>query len=103
RARWKLDQTEITKVEVIALKRSGAEWKMMLPDVVRTMADTFQRTLQIGNPEQKRVVPDAPSRAKDAANLQGTWRLVAEIAAGKKSDLTTTTSEWVIARDRVTA
>jgi len=44
RTRRKLDGAEMTKVEVIALKRSGTEWKMMLPDVVRTMAETFTRT-----------------------------------------------------------
>ena len=41
RTRWKFDGAETTKVEVIALKRSGTEWKMMLPDVVRIMAETF--------------------------------------------------------------
>ena len=46
RTRTKFDRSEMTKVEVIALKRSGTEWKMMLPDVVRIMAETFGRTGQ---------------------------------------------------------
>ena len=54
RTRTKNQGTEMTKVDVITLKRTGAEWKLMLPDVVRVMADTFKRTLQDGKPAEKR-------------------------------------------------
>jgi hypothetical protein len=61
RTRWKFDGAEMTKVDVIALKRSGTEWKMMLPDVVRTMAETFTRTgqnMQKSGPVIDRVKSD---------------------------------------------
>jgi hypothetical protein len=41
RVRQKFNGAELTKVDVVALKRSGTEWRMELPDVVRTLADTF--------------------------------------------------------------
>ena len=43
RTRRKTDRDDLSRVEVISLKRSGNEWKLMLPDVVRIMADTFKR------------------------------------------------------------
>jgi hypothetical protein len=46
RTRIKYPGTDLTKVDVVTVKRSGKEWKIMLPDVVRVMADTFRRTLQ---------------------------------------------------------
>ena len=61
RTRWKIDGTEMTKVEVIALKRSGTEWKVMLPDVIRIMAETFGRTeqnIQKSGPVKHTVNPD---------------------------------------------
>ena len=61
RTRRKFDRAEMTKVEVIALKRSGTEWKMMLPDVVRIMAETFGRTgqnTQKSGPVKDRADPD---------------------------------------------
>ncbi|HEV3145001.1 MAG TPA: hypothetical protein VGZ47_14010 [Gemmataceae bacterium] len=57
----KFGRADMTKVEVIALKRSGAEWKIMLPDVVRTMADTIRRTgqdVQKSGPVQDLPKPD---------------------------------------------
>jgi hypothetical protein len=48
RTRTKHGGREVTKVEVISLKRSGTEWKVLLPDAVREVADTFRRTLQKG-------------------------------------------------------
>jgi hypothetical protein len=57
----KIDRAELTNVEVIALKRSGTEWKLMLPDVVRTMADTFRRIgqdTQKSGPVKDRINPD---------------------------------------------
>jgi hypothetical protein len=52
---------EMTKVEVIALKRNGAEWKMVLPEVVRIMAETFGRAgqnTQKSGPDTDRADPD---------------------------------------------
>ena len=61
RTRRKFDRAEMTKVEVMALKRSGTEWKVMLPDVVRIMAETFTRTgqnTQKAGPVKNRADPD---------------------------------------------
>jgi hypothetical protein len=61
RTRRKIGRAEITKVEVVALKRSGTEWKMMLPDVVRIMAEMFTRTgqnTQKSGPVKDRADPD---------------------------------------------
>ena len=62
RTRWRFDGAEATKVEVIALKRSGTEWKMMLPDVVRIMAETFTRTGQITKMQKSDPVRDNPDK-----------------------------------------
>jgi hypothetical protein len=61
RVRTRNQETEVTKVDVIALKRSGTEWKLMLPDVVRTMAETLGRTAQDtqkSGPVRDRADPD---------------------------------------------
>lgn len=61
RTRRKFGGAEMTQVEVIALKRSGTEWKMMLPDSVRIMAETFGRTgqdVQKSGPVKDRPDPD---------------------------------------------
>jgi hypothetical protein len=41
RIKMKNGAAETSRVEVIGLKRSGTEWELMLPDVVRTMAAAF--------------------------------------------------------------
>lgn len=48
RIRTKFGQTDLTKVEVVELRRSGAAWKMMLPDVVRIMAESFDWRQKVG-------------------------------------------------------
>lgn len=61
RTRLKGAHGEQTKVEVVSLKRSGAEWKLLLPDVVRIMAETFRRTrpdAQQSGPATDRADPD---------------------------------------------
>jgi hypothetical protein len=61
RTRTKNKATEITRVELITLKRSDKEWRMMLPDVVRIMAETFKRTgqnTQKSGPVKDRADPD---------------------------------------------
>jgi hypothetical protein len=61
RTRRKFDGAVMTQVEVIALKRSGTEWKMMLPNSVRIMAETFRRTgqdVQKSGPVTDRPDPD---------------------------------------------
>ena len=35
-------------VDVVTVKRIGTEWKMMLPEVIQVMAQTFTRTLEQG-------------------------------------------------------
>jgi len=61
RTRRKFDGAKMTQVEVVALKRSGTEWKMMLPDSVRIMAETFRPTeqdAQKSGPVRDRPDPD---------------------------------------------
>lgn len=60
RTRGKSGGGDLTRVEVVALKRSGTEWKLMLPDVVRIMADTFRRTgpAAKSGPVTERAEPD---------------------------------------------
>jgi hypothetical protein len=57
----KLDGGELTRVEVVELRRSDTDWKLMLPDVVRIMAETFGRTgrnTQRSGPVKDRPDPD---------------------------------------------
>lgn len=61
RTRRKVDGAAMTQVGVVALKRSGTEWKMMLPDSVRIMAETFRRIgwdTQKTGPVKDRADPD---------------------------------------------
>jgi hypothetical protein len=44
RVRTKSEKTELTKVELITLKRSGPEWRLLLPDAVRGLAEHFRRS-----------------------------------------------------------
>ena len=61
--RSRIKDTKVTKVEVITLKRSGAEWKMMLPEVIQVMAETFTRTLNPGT-VQSGPITDRPEADK---------------------------------------
>lgn len=36
-----------TKVEVVTVRRSGMEWKMLLPDAIQGMAEAFLRSLEV--------------------------------------------------------
>jgi hypothetical protein len=61
RTRRQIGPAEMTKVEVITLKRRDAEWKMLLPEVVRIMAETFGRNghdTQQSGPVTDRADPD---------------------------------------------
>jgi hypothetical protein len=61
RTRRKFGEAEMAQVEVVSLKRSGTEWKMLLPDSVRIMAETFGRAagnVQRAGPVKDRVLPD---------------------------------------------
>ncbi len=61
RTRAKLDGAEMNRIEVVSLKRSGTEWKLLLSDSVRAMATMFQRTgqgVQKSGPVQDRADPD---------------------------------------------
>jgi hypothetical protein len=61
RTRRKFGGAAMTQVEVVGLKRSGTEWKMMLPDSVRIMAETFRRTgwdTEKSGPVTDRAVPE---------------------------------------------
>jgi hypothetical protein len=63
RSRIKYPGSDLTKVDVVTVKRSGKEWKLMLPEVVRVMADTFRRTLQAG-PDKSGTVTDSAEADK---------------------------------------
>jgi hypothetical protein len=57
----KFDGAVMTRVEVVALKRSGTEWKMMPPDSIRILAETFRRIgqdTQKPGPVEDRADPD---------------------------------------------
>jgi hypothetical protein len=43
-----IKDTDVNRVEIVPVKRSGTEWKMMLPEVIQVMAETVKRTLEIG-------------------------------------------------------
>jgi hypothetical protein len=61
RTRRKIAGTEMNRVEVVELKRSGAEWQLILPDSVRVLAETFRRTgqdTQKSGPVRDRADPD---------------------------------------------
>lgn len=51
----------MTQVEILGPKRSGAEWKILLPDRIRIMAVIFRRSrdnLEKVGPVKNRVEPD---------------------------------------------
>lgn len=48
RTRAMYQQTEVNKVDVVTLKRNGTEWRIMLPEAVRVMAETFRSGLLPG-------------------------------------------------------
>jgi hypothetical protein len=61
RTRRKFDGAVMSQVGVVALKRSGTEWKMMLPDSVRILAETYRRIgweTQKSGPVRDRADPD---------------------------------------------
>jgi hypothetical protein len=51
------------KVEVVQLKQSGREWKILLPEVIRVMADMIPRMLN-NEPQQSGPVTDRPKPDK---------------------------------------
>jgi hypothetical protein len=46
--RSRVGNTESTKVEVVTVKRTGLDWRLMLPDAIQAMAEAFQRLLEVG-------------------------------------------------------
>lgn len=62
RTKRKFEGSELTQMEVITLKRSGGEWKIMLPDTVRILADSLQRSGT--NVEKSGPVQDTPKPKK---------------------------------------
>ena len=52
RASRKLLNTEYSKMEVLTLRQSGDDWKLLLPDELRAVALTFQLSLAPGNVEE---------------------------------------------------
>jgi uncharacterized protein (TIGR03067 family) len=97
RTRRKFDRAELTKVEVIALKRSGAQWKMVLPDLVRIMAETSGRTGQ--NTQTSGPVKD---RADPEGIPTGTWAVLSSDVHGKPSEYPPKASLFTFADGKVT-
>jgi hypothetical protein len=61
RTRRKFGEAEMTQAEVVSVKRSGTEWKVLLPDSVRILAETFSRLggkVERSGPVKDRVNPD---------------------------------------------
>ena len=61
RSRRKFGEAEMVQVEVVSLKRSGTEWKVLLPDSIRILADTFSRlgaNVERAGPVKERALPD---------------------------------------------
>ena len=61
RSRRKFGEAEMVQVEVVSLKRSGTEWKVLLPDSIRILAETFSRlggNVERAGPVKERVLPD---------------------------------------------
>ncbi|HLW68918.1 MAG TPA: hypothetical protein VKS79_26640 [Gemmataceae bacterium] len=58
----KFGTAEMTKVDVVGVKRSGAEWRMELPDVVRTLAETMGRILPNVEKADRATIPDVPKK-----------------------------------------
>jgi hypothetical protein len=48
RTRAKYQQTDVNRIEVVTVKRSDSEWRIVLPEAVRVMAEAFRRGLQPG-------------------------------------------------------
>jgi hypothetical protein len=61
RMRRNVGKAEMTQVEVVTLKRSDKEWKLLLPDSVRIMAESFRRIdqeVEKSGPVIDRAEPD---------------------------------------------
>jgi hypothetical protein len=61
RTRRKVAGVQMNRVEVVALKRNGTGWKLLLPDSVRILAETFKRTrpdVERSGPVKDRADPD---------------------------------------------
>jgi uncharacterized protein (TIGR03067 family) len=105
--RSRIKHTEVSKVEVISLKRSGTEWKTLLPEVVQVMAEMFKRTQQPeplkSGPVTKTANPEPAEDAakKDLQMLQGTWVVVEARYAGKSIEGFYKNVKWIFSGDQV--
>jgi len=65
RTRAKYLGTEINRVDVVTLKRSDSEWRIMLPEAVRVMAETFRSSLFPGTLKSGLdTIPADPAKQK---------------------------------------
>jgi hypothetical protein len=58
----KFGTAEMTKVEVVGVKRNGAEWRMELPDVVRNLAESLGPGAPTVERSSRANVPDVPEK-----------------------------------------
>ena len=79
RATRTIEKAEISRVDVVTLKRSGREWKMLLPSELRLVAETIKR---LGTPGHDSATskdvdipadPDKPQPAKIKELMIGKW------------------------------
>jgi len=79
RATRKIEKAEISRVEVVTLKRSGRDWKMLLPSELRVVAETIKR---LGPPGHDSATskdadipadPEKPQPAKIKELIVGKW------------------------------
>jgi uncharacterized protein (TIGR03066 family) len=79
RATRTIEKAKISRVDVVTLKRSGREWKMLLPSELRVVAETIKR---LGTPGHDSGTskdvdipadPDKPQPAKIKELMIGKW------------------------------
>jgi hypothetical protein len=78
RATQMIAKTEISKVDVVTLKRSGREWKMLLPSELRVVAETMKRLGPPGATSASATAtdvaePEKRQPAKIKALIVGRW------------------------------
>jgi uncharacterized protein (TIGR03066 family) len=78
RATRTIEKAEISRVDVVTLKRSGREWKMLLPSELRVVAKTIKRLGPPGPASASATAkdvaePEKPQPAKMKELIVGKW------------------------------
>jgi hypothetical protein len=89
-----IEKTEISRVDVVTLKRSGRGWKMLLPSELRVVAETIKR---LGPPGPA----SASATAKDVAESEKPQAAkIKELIVGRWEDPKRPGNWWKFDRDR---